>query len=90
MDIVHNTSTGYPAIEATTKHPIPDYSSDEEEEDSKPAAKVNIAASDKEFHHPELLLIDSGCNTSAIGGPNWIIDDVTECQVDLIGFNEKI
>ena len=87
-EIVQNSKTGCNAIQSIHGNPIPDDSS--EEEDSKPPAKVKIAANDKEFHHPEFLLIDSGCNTSAIGGTHWIIDEVTEREVDLIGFNENV
>ena len=32
------------------------------------------------------LLIDSGCDTSAIGGSEWIIEDITQRTVSVIGY----
>ena len=40
--------------------------------------------------HQDLLIIDSGADTSGIGGTAWIIDEVTERSVSISGYNNHI
>ena len=40
--------------------------------------------------HNNLLIIDSGADTSGIGGTEWIIDEITERSVNISGYNNHI
>ena len=40
--------------------------------------------------HNNLLIIDSGADTSGIGGTEWIIDEITERSVNILGYNNHI
>ena len=40
--------------------------------------------------HDGILIIDSGADTSGIGGTEWIIDEVTERSVNVSGYDNQI
>ena len=40
--------------------------------------------------HHQQLIIDCGADTSGIGGPEWIIDEMTDRYVDISGYNNTI
>jgi len=42
------------------------------------------------MEHHNLLIIDSGADTSGIGGTEWIIDEITQRSVDISGYNNVI
>ena len=43
-----------------------------------------------EDSHQNQLIIDSGADTSGIGGTEWVIDEITERSVDVSGYNNYV
>ena len=66
--------------------PIPDDSS---EDDKKPAAKLKNTSTNIE-ENTDFLIIDSGADTSTIAGDHWIIDEITERKINLLGFKSDV